>query len=83
MKDTHHGCEVIDGLATSAADKLDATVSYVEDHDLRGLLRSCRQVVRRHPTGSVMVATAIGFLAGSAVRRMTYSCANRRDDQNP
>ena len=83
MKDTHQGCEVIDGLATGAADKLDATARYVEDHDLRGLLRSCRRVVRRHPTGSLMVAIAIGFFAGSAVRRMTCSCANQPVDPNP
>ena len=72
-----HGCEVIDGLATSAADKLDATASYVEDHDLRGLFGGCRQLIRRHPAGSVMVATAIGFFAGSALRRITHSCARK------
>ena len=76
------GCDVIDGLATSAADKLDATASYVEDHDLRGLFTGCRQLIRRHPTGSLMVATAIGFFAGSAVRRITHSCANKPVNQH-
>jgi len=71
------GCEVIDGLATSAADKLDATASYVEDHDLRGVLTGCRRLIRRYPTGSLMFATAIGFFAGSAVRRITHSCAKK------
>jgi ElaB/YqjD/DUF883 family membrane-anchored ribosome-binding protein len=71
------GCEMIDGAATNAADKLDATGSYIEDHDLRGLFAGCRQIIRRHPMGSTMVATAIGFFAGSAVRRITHSCAQR------
>lgn len=71
------GCEVIDGLATNAADKLDATASYIEDHDLRGLFTGCRQLIRQHPAGSLMFATAIGFFAGSAVRRITHSCAQK------
>jgi ElaB/YqjD/DUF883 family membrane-anchored ribosome-binding protein len=77
-----HGCEVIDGLATGAADKLDATASYVQDHDLRGLFTGCRQLVRRHPTSSLVVATAIGFFAGSAVRSITHSCAKKSDKQH-
>jgi ElaB/YqjD/DUF883 family membrane-anchored ribosome-binding protein len=69
------GCDVIDDLATSAADRLDATASYVEDHDPRGLISGCRQFIRQHPTGSLMAATAIGFVAGSAIRRITHTCA--------
>jgi len=77
------GCEVIDGVATNAADKLDATASYVENHDLRGLVAGCRQLIRRYPTGSLMAATAIGFFAGSAVRRITHSCARQPVNQHP
>jgi ElaB/YqjD/DUF883 family membrane-anchored ribosome-binding protein len=69
------GCDVIDDLATNAADRLDATASYVEDHDPRGLISGCRQFIRQHPTGSLMAATAIGFVAGSAIRRITHTCA--------
>src|SRR5229473_4084085 len=58
------GCEAIDGLATNAADKLDATASYVQDHDLRGVLTGCRRLIRRYPTGSLIFATAIGCFAG-------------------
>jgi ElaB/YqjD/DUF883 family membrane-anchored ribosome-binding protein len=78
-----HGCDGIDGLATRAADKLDATGSYVEDHDLRGLFSSFRQVVRRHPAGSLMVATTIGFFAGSAVRRITHPHAKEPVNKHP
>jgi ElaB/YqjD/DUF883 family membrane-anchored ribosome-binding protein len=68
--------EAIDNIATSAADRLDATGSYVESHDLRGMVRSFG---RRHPTGSLMAATAIGFLAGSVFARATHSCARTRE----
>ena len=76
------GCEVIDGLANSAADKMDATASYVEDHDLRSVLAGGRRLIRRYPTGSLIVATAIGCLAGSALRRITHSCANKPVNQH-
>jgi hypothetical protein len=76
------GCEAIDGFAASAADKLDATASYVEDHDLRGVLTGCRRLIRRYPTGSLVFAAAIGCFAGSAFRRMIHSCAKRPADQH-
>jgi hypothetical protein len=63
--------------ATGAADKLDATASFVEDHDLRGLFAGCRQLIRRNPAGSFLFATAVGFLAGSAARRILHSCPGK------
>src|SRR5579872_3404911 len=65
------GCDVLDGVAARAAYKLDATASYVEDHDLRSLFAGCRHFIRRHPSESVILAATIGFFAGSAVRRIT------------
>lgn len=65
------GSRAIDNLATSAADRLDATASYVEDHDLRGMLTGLRKYSRRHPTRSLLAAAAIGFFAGSIISRMT------------
>jgi hypothetical protein len=65
--------------AGSAADKLDATASYVETHDGRGLLSECRQLIRRNPAGSFVVAAAIGFFAASAVRHALHSCAKTPD----
>jgi hypothetical protein len=76
-----HGRDVIEGLATSAADKLDGSASYVEDHDLKSMFAGCRQLVRRYPTGSLVAATAIGFFVGSAVRRITHSCAKKPVNQ--
>ena len=68
------GSEAIDNLATGTADRLDATASYIEDHDLKAALTSLRRFGRRYPTGSLVAAAAIGFLAGSALCRATHSC---------
>ena len=67
------GSEAIDNLATGAADRLDRTASYVEDNDLRSVMTGIRKYSRRHPTRSLLAAAAIGFLAGSALSRMTNS----------
>jgi ElaB/YqjD/DUF883 family membrane-anchored ribosome-binding protein len=65
------GSKAIDNLATGAADRLDATASYVKNQDLRGVLTGLRKFSRRHPTRSLLAAAAIGFLAGSIISRMT------------
>ena len=56
--------------AGGSADKLDATASYVETHDGRGLLGGCRQWIRRNPAGAFVVAAGIGFFAASAIRHL-------------
>jgi ElaB/YqjD/DUF883 family membrane-anchored ribosome-binding protein len=67
------GSEAIDNLATSTADRLDATASYVEDHDLRDVVTGLRRFGRRHPAGILLAGLGIGFLAGSALSRLTLS----------
>jgi len=74
--------EVIDNCATNTADRLDATASYGEQHDLTGTAIGFRRLVRRHPTGSLMVAAAISLFAGSTIRRMTHSCVKGSAKQN-
>ena len=69
------GSEAIDNLATGAADRLDATASYVEDHDLSDAIQGLRRFGRHHLTGSLVFATAVGFLAGAALNRLVHSCA--------
>jgi hypothetical protein len=64
-----YGAETIGTLSESAAGKLDSTAAYVRSHDVGGMLISLRQVIGRHPTGFLVLAAGIGFLAGSAVRR--------------
>jgi hypothetical protein len=68
------GAEAVDNLATGAADRLDATASLVEDHDLSDALTGLRRFGRRHLTGSLLAAAAFGFVAGSAIRRATHTC---------
>ena len=68
------GCDAISNLATGTADRLDASATYVEEHDLRSVSLGLRTFARRHLTGSLLTAAAIGFLAGSALIRATHSC---------
>ena len=68
------GSEAIGNLATGAADRLDATASYVDDHDLNDVVNGLRKFGRRHLTGSLVFAAAIGFLAGAALHHLTHSC---------
>lgn len=68
------GADAIDNLATGAADRLDATGSMVEDHDLRDALTGLRRFGRRHLGGALVAAAAFGFVAGSAIRRATHHC---------
>lgn len=64
------GAATMGTLADSAAGKLDSTAAYVRSHDVGGMLRSIRNVISRHPTGFVIVAAGLGFLAGSEFRRI-------------
>lgn len=68
------GSEAIDNLAAGAADRLDATASYVEDHDLRDVFAGLGRFGRSHLVGTLVAAAAIGFVAGSALSRVTLSC---------
>ncbi len=72
--------DAIDNFATGTADRLDATASYVEDRDLKGVFTDLRRFGRRHLTGSLVAAVGIGFLAGSAWNRATHS--SRRAHKN-
>jgi hypothetical protein len=66
--------ESIADCASGTADKLDAAGTYVEKHRLDDLPAGLRRAVRRYPAGSLIVATAVGFLAASVFRSMTHSC---------
>lgn len=74
------GSEAIDNLAAGAADRLDATASLVEDHDLRDALTGLRRFGRRHLAGSLLAAAAIGFFAGSVLRRPTRTSGRVSED---
>jgi len=63
------GASAIETLSENTAGKLDSTAAYVRSHDVGGMLGNLRRVIGQHPTGFLLVAVGIGFLAGSAVRR--------------
>ena len=67
------GSEAIDDLASGTAKRLDATASYVEDHDLRDVFADLRKFGGRHLTGTLVAAAAIGCLAGLAFWRVPPS----------
>jgi hypothetical protein len=67
------GSEAIKGLATGAANRLDATASYVEEHDAGDVCAGLRRLACRHLTASLAAAAGIGFLAGSALGRATQA----------
>jgi hypothetical protein len=63
------GAKTIETMSASAASKLDSTAAYVRSHDVAGMLGNLRQVIGRNPTGFLILAAGIGFLAGSAFGR--------------
>lgn len=73
------GAEAIDNLATGTADRLDATATLVEDHDLSDVLTGLRKYSRQHIGRSLIAAAAVGFIAGSAMRRASHRCKTASD----
>ena len=67
--------KVIGNMAADTANRLDATGSYVEDHNLKGACQDLGAFGSRHIAGSLAIAAAIGFLAGTALSRFTHSCS--------
>lgn len=59
-------------IATTAADKLDATARYFREHNTRDMVSGVEQLVRRNPGGSLCAAAALGFLLGMALKRDRY-----------
>ena len=79
----HKGSEAIDNCSTRTAARLDATASYVEDHDLNDVVTGLRKFARRHLTGSLVAAAAVGLVAGSAICRATHhSCTCGKAPEN-
>jgi ElaB/YqjD/DUF883 family membrane-anchored ribosome-binding protein len=77
-KTGRQGSDAIGNLAAGAADRLDATASYVEDRNLRDAFAGLRRFGRRHLTGSLVAAAAVGFLAGSALSRAAHACERKQ-----
>jgi hypothetical protein len=71
------GSQAIDNIAGGTADRLDATATFVEDHDLRSAVKGVRRFGLRHMTGFLVAAAAIGFVAGSVFGGATHCCGKR------
>ncbi len=59
----------IDNFAKVAANRLDATASLVEDHDLNDAVTGLRRFGRKHFAGSLVFAAVVGFFVGSALSK--------------
>ncbi|MEO8050327.1 MAG: hypothetical protein ABI833_07915 [Acidobacteriota bacterium] len=55
-------------MAHSAADKVEAVASYLQDHDTKQIMADVETVVKRNPGPSLLIAGALGFLIGRAFR---------------
>jgi len=55
-------------MAHSAADRVEAVASYLQGHDTKQMMADVEAVVRRNPGPSLLVAGALGFLIGRAIR---------------
>jgi len=55
-------------VAHSAADKLEAVAGYMRDNDTKQMMADVEEVVKKNPGRSLLVAVAVGFLAGRALR---------------
>jgi hypothetical protein len=64
----------IDEFATGAADRLDNSAAYVDNHELSDVFNGLRRFGRRHLAESLLFTAAIGFLAGAALHRAAHTC---------
>ena len=64
------GAQSVDDLSESTAGRLDSTAAYVRSHDVGDMLLNLQQVIGKNPAAFLLLAASIGFLAGSAVRRI-------------
>jgi ElaB/YqjD/DUF883 family membrane-anchored ribosome-binding protein len=67
------GSQAITNLATETAARLDATATYVEDHDLNAVYAGLRRFGRRHLTGTLVTTAGIGLLTGLYLCRATHA----------
>lgn len=55
-------------MAAMAADKVEATSTYIREHDVNDMMTDLETLVRNHPTQSLIAAAAAGFLVGRMLR---------------
>ena len=55
-------------MAHSAAEKVDAVAGYLQGHDTKQMMADVEKIVKKNPGPSLLVAAAVGFLIGRALR---------------
>ena len=55
-------------LANAAADKVDAVAGYLQGHDTKQMMADVETIVKKNPVPSLLIAGAVGFLIGRALR---------------
>jgi ElaB/YqjD/DUF883 family membrane-anchored ribosome-binding protein len=55
-------------IAHSTAERVDAVAAYMEGHDTKQMMADMEAVVKRNPGPSLLIAAAVGFLLGRAIR---------------
>jgi hypothetical protein len=65
--------QALDKFATSTANGLDATASFVRDYDLKDMWNAVQKYSRKHVAVSLVAAIAVGFIFGTTLRRVTHS----------
>jgi len=55
--------------AHRVADGMEATATYLREHDFAGMRDDAINVCRRYPAQALLSAAAFGFLLGSVIRR--------------
>jgi len=63
------GDDRVSQMATTAADKLDATARYFRDHHTADMVSGFDHLIRRNPGATLCVALSVGFLLGMAMKR--------------
>jgi ElaB/YqjD/DUF883 family membrane-anchored ribosome-binding protein len=55
-------------MAHSAAERVDAVAGYLQGHDTKQMMADAQTIVKKNPGPSLLIAGAVGFLIGRALR---------------
>lgn len=61
--------EGVSDAVHGAAERVDSSAEYLESHDVSQMARDAAGVIKRNPVPSLLIAIAVGFLCGRALRR--------------
>jgi ElaB/YqjD/DUF883 family membrane-anchored ribosome-binding protein len=62
------GGRQVSQFARQAADTLDTTADYLREHEVKDMMSDLTRFIKAHPTGALIGAAVVGFLAGRSAR---------------